>query len=206
VSFDHWWVGLFIDASEYTLLKPYFNEAAKKAVLSADSQRAIEAWRHHPADFEQEAAISEAAAAEAHAFIWAFNLPGFDALAEEFLTQNGKFTEFVSEERSSRIIMASRHTPVSILWYALGYERACLLPGQVGNMLLHPNDVTAANEKIRLAFAGTSPQDLIDRAKRYCSWSVSEDTVKDILSFLPNGFSHAQKLRLGFLALARPQI
>jgi hypothetical protein len=206
MSFDHWWIGLFIDASECALLKPYFYEAAKKAILSADSQRAIEAWRHHPADFEQEATITEAAAAEAHAFIWAFNLPGFDALAKEFLTRNGKFTEFVSEARSSRIVMASRHTPVSILWHALGYERASLLPGQMGNMLLHPNDVTAANEKIHLAFAGTSPQDLIDRAKRYCGLSVSGDTIQDILSFLPDALSHARKFRLGFLALARPQI
>src|SRR5262249_19673796 len=160
-------------------------EAAKKAVLSEESQRVIEAWRQRPADFEQDLTMSEEAAAQVDAFIWAFNLPGFDGLAREFLTQNGKFAGFVSQERWFRMVIAARNAPVSILWHALGYERASLLPGQMGNMLLHPNDVADAKEKVRRAYAGTSSQHLIEVAKRYCGWSVYEDTLRDVLSFLP---------------------
>ena len=34
--------------------------------------------------------MSEQLAAQAHAFIWAFNLPGFGELAEELVTEDGK--------------------------------------------------------------------------------------------------------------------
>ena len=59
-----------------------------------------------------------------------------------------------------RMAITARHTPVSIVWHALGYERACLLPGRMGNMLLRPSEVAAALEQTRRAYAGTSPQEL----------------------------------------------
>ena len=34
------------------------------------------------------------------------------------------------------MMVCARHTPVSILWHALGHQRAGLLPGKFGNLLL----------------------------------------------------------------------
>jgi hypothetical protein len=207
VSFDHWWIGLFVDEVGYDLLKPDFVAAAERAVLSAQSHQAIAAWRNRPADFEQGASPpSPEAEDEPNTFIWAFNLPGFDELAKQFCVEGGKFTEFLVEEDFFRMAVCGRHTPVSILWHALGYERASLLPGQMGNLLLHPREIEQARVKTRRAYAQTSPQDLLDAARRYCSWSVDDDRLREVIGFLPDGLARAAELQRGFLALARPQI
>jgi hypothetical protein len=207
VSFDHWWIGLFVDEAACQRFKPDFEAAAEKAVLSPQSQQAIAAWQNRPSDFEQGAALSGAETeGEPSAFIWAFNLPGFDELAKQFFVQDGKFADYLIEEHFFRMATCARHTPVSILWHALGHERGSLLPGRMGNLLLHPREIEDASEKTRRAFAAASPPDLLDAARRYCSWSVSDDTLRDVIGFLPDGLARAAELQRGFLALARPQI
>lgn len=101
--------------------------------------------------------------------------------------------------------ITARHTPVSVVWHALGYERAILLPGHFGNMLLHPGEVAGAKERVRLAYARTSSQYLLDAAKR-CGLSVYEQTLVDVTNSLPDGLAQAKERKLGFLALARPRI
>jgi hypothetical protein len=95
---------------------------------------------------------------------------------------------------------------VDIVWYALGYERASQLPGRMGNLLLHPREIEEAREKTRRVYAATSPQDLLETARRYCGWSVPDDALRDVIGFLPNGLARASELQRGFLALARAQI
>jgi hypothetical protein len=102
--------------------------------------------------------------------------------------------------------ICARHTPVGILWHALGHERGSLLPGRMGNLLLHPREIADAREQTRRAYAAASTQDLLDAARRCCSWSVSDDTLREVIGFLPDGLARAAELRRGFLALARPQI
>jgi hypothetical protein len=206
VSFDHWWIGFFVDEGACEHFKPNFAAAAEKAVLSAESQQALAAWRNRPSDFEQDAALSGEVAAQTNAFIWAFNLPGFDDLAAALLTRGDDFAELCTEQNLFRMVIAARHTPVSILWHALGGECPSHLPGRMGNLLLHPREVEAAFERTLCAYAGTSPQNLIEAARRYCGWSVSDDTLRDVVSFLPDGLSRAMERQTGFLALARPQI
>jgi hypothetical protein len=101
--------------------------------------------------------------------------------------------------------IAARHTPFSIVWHALGYERARLLPGQMGDMLLGPDEIAGA-QGTRRAYVGTSPQDLLAAARRYCGSIVDDDTLREVLDFLPDGLARARQLKGGFLALARPQI
>jgi hypothetical protein len=145
-------------------------------------------------------------ASRVNAFIWAFNLPGFDELAREFLVRGGRFAGFPAEERLFRLIIAARHTPVSIVWHALGCEPASLLPGHMGNMLLHPREIAHAQEQAARAYAGTSAHALLDAARRYCSASIYDDTLRDVIGFLPDGLTDARERQSGFLALARPQI
>jgi hypothetical protein len=210
MGFHHWWWGFFTDENEYTRLLPYFTEAAKKAVLSPKSQQAFDAWRRRPSDFEQDA-LTEETAAQINAFIWAFNLPGFNELAYDLLAVRSRTPGFDAgfdiEARFFRWASTAKNTPVSIIWHALGYERASLLPGRMGNMLLHPREIADAKERVCRAYAGTSPQNLLDAAKCYCDRDVSDERLRhDVISFLPDGLARAEELRLGFLALARPQI
>ena len=206
MSFDHWWVGVFVDDATYELIKPDFAAAAKRAVISRQAHQAFAVWRHRPSDFEQGAAITEASAARVSAFISAFNLPGFDGLAERVLTQSGKFSGIAAEQHLFRMLITARNTPVSIVWHALGFERAHLLPGQLGNLLLHAREIDEASEKTQRAYQETSMRDLLEVARRYCSRDVYDDTLREALSFLPEGLKRAKERRRGFLALARPQI
>ena len=167
---------------------------------------ALEAWRQRPTDFEQAAAISQDGAARANAFIWAFNLSGFDQLAEQMVTQSKTFAAFALEDHLFRMTVCARHTPASIVWHALGHARADLLPGQMGNLLLRANQIAPALETTQQAYAGTSPQDLLDRARNFCGWSVDDGVLREVLGFLPDGLAHAQERGRGFLALGRPQI
>jgi hypothetical protein len=113
--------------------------------LSEQAQRAIAAWRTHPSDFEQEAFITRPEVADqANAFIWAFNLAGFVKLTRRIFIEEGPLAAILVEENFFRMAITARHTPVSIAWQALGYERAWLLPGRMGNMLLRPSEVAAA--------------------------------------------------------------
>jgi hypothetical protein len=207
MSFDHWWIGFFVDNRTYEQLKPHFVAAVEQAVLSSEAQQALLAWQHRPSDFEEDAFMRmPEAVAGANAFIAAFNLPGFNELAHEILTQDGPYSNLATEQHLFRMAIAARHTPVSIVWHALGYERAKQLPGQMGNMLLRPDEIADAQEAIRHAYAGTSPQNLLAAARRYCGSSVDDDTLGEVIGFLPDGLSRAWQNGTGFVALARPQI
>jgi hypothetical protein len=206
MSFDHWWLGLYVDAPAYAALRAPFAAAAERAVLSAESRAAIDAWRQRPSDFEQDIATTQERLDQANAFTWAFNLPGFDQLAAEMLTQGGRLTAFGPQEGYAQMTITGRHTPVSILWHVLGYDRAMLLPGRMGNMLLGADAIEAAQAQTRRAYAGTNPDDLLATAHRYASYDAYDDTLREIIDFLPEGLARAKELRRGFLALARAQI
>jgi hypothetical protein len=207
VGVDYWWFGFFVDERIYNLAQPHFAAAAKKTALSRQSRHAIAAWRVNPSDFEQEAFISRPETADqTNAFIRAFNLAGFVELTTDIVTGNGPLTEILNEQSLFRMAITARHTSVSIVWHALGYRRAHLLPGLMGNMLLRPDEVEEALEKARSAYAGTSPQDLLDAARRYCSGSVGDEELRQTLNFLPEGLAAAMQRKSGFLTLACPRI
>jgi hypothetical protein len=207
VGVDYWWFGCFVDERMHERVRPHFAAAAANAALSEQAQRAIAAWRTQPTDFEQEAFITRPEVADqTNAFIWAFNLAGFVELTRRIVTEEGSLAGILVEENSFRMAITARHTPVSIVWHALGYERACLLPGQMGNMLLRPSEVAAALEQTRRAYAGTSPRELLDAARRYCSSSVEDDALHETLDFRPDGLAEALERKCGFLALTCPRI
>jgi hypothetical protein len=207
VGVDYWWFGFFVDERMYNLVQPHFAAAAAKTTLSPESRHAIAAWRVNPSDFEQEGFISRPETADqTNAFIRAFNLAGFVELTTDIVTGNGPVTEILNERSRFRMAITPRHTSVSIVWHALGYRRASLLPGLMGNVLLRPDEVEQALETARSAYAGTSPQDLLDAARRYCSGSVGDDALRETLNFLPDGLDAAMRWKSGFLTLACPRI
>jgi hypothetical protein len=207
VGVDYWWFGCFIDERKHDQIQPHFAAAAANAVLSQQSRQAIAAWRACPSDFEQEAFITRPEVADqTNAFIAAFNLAGFVALTRQILTQEGRLADILAEQSSFRMAITARHTPVSIVWHALGYERASRLPCQMGNLLLRPSEVEEALEKTRRAYAGTAPSDLLEAGRRYCSTSVGDDALHETLDFQPDGLAEALKRKCGFLALTCPRI
>jgi hypothetical protein len=206
MSFAHWWIAISIDEDDYKLIEPYFAAASEKAALSEESRQAIEAWRRDPSHIEQDSSNSETAALLANPFIGAFNLPGFDALAEQFLMANGRFVQFCDEARVLKMAITARYTPVSILWSALGYDRAIRLPGRMGNMILRPDQIVRAQEKTHEAYSVAKPDALLQAAKRYCDQSIDDDSLREIIDFLPAALACAKALRRGLLTLARAQI
>jgi hypothetical protein len=205
MSFDHWWAGFFVDKREHERFKLAFSSAAENAVLTPNAQQALERWRHDPSAYDQ-SEVDQDSSAAADALVRAFNLPGFDDLAAELLTQNGAFADLNVEEKCFRIVIAARHTPVSIVWRALGYESAMLLPGRMGNMLLSAHEIDIALEKVRRAYERSSVQARVYAARAYCDWSVDDHTLRAALSFLPDGLAGARKRGAGFMSLARSQI
>ncbi|HXK19318.1 MAG TPA: hypothetical protein VNG33_16005 [Polyangiaceae bacterium] len=208
MSFDHWWFGLHIDEAEYERFRPGFAAAAAKALLSPEANLALESWRSRPIDFEEpdveQLPMSPEKGDLINHFIWAFNLPGFEDFAAEFIT--GELSDFLTEERVFRFVSAKRNTPVSVLWHALGDARASLLPGLMGNLLLHPRDISEAHDRVTRAYAGTSAAGLFEQAMRYCASNVTaDDTLTELISFLPDGLQRARDLGKGFLSLARAQ-
>jgi hypothetical protein len=206
MSFAHWWIAISIDDDDYKVIEPHFATASEKALLSNEQRQAIEAWRRSPSCFDQDNATSDAEASLADAFIGAFNLPGFDELAEQFLAGDGRFVALLNEQRALKMAIAARHTPVSILWRALGYDSAIRLPGRMGNMILRPDQIVAVEQEMRSAFSETNPEALLPTVKRYCDHSVDDESLREILNFLPDSLARARAFGRGLLTLARAQI
>ena len=208
MSFDYFWIARFIDDREHARIAPYFAAAASRSELPLEARQAIADWRVHPSDYEEEAwheTTPEEQVERVRAFQRAFNLPGFVELQPELGTTNGALSDIEYNLQNARMTMTARHPTVSILWHALGFERAQALPGQMGNLLLRPKDVEAALEATRRAFEGLSRKGLLAAARRFCGHSVSDDTLREVLNFLPDGLETASARKAGFLALAHPQ-
>jgi hypothetical protein len=80
------------------------------------------------------------------------------------------------------------------------------LPGQMGNVILHPWEIADAEEETRQAYSGTAPAALLQAAKLYCDHSVGDDVLREIIDFLPGNLARARQAGHGLLTLARAQI
>lgn len=208
MAFDYWWIGLFVDEREHARIQPHFAAATAKSPLSAEAWQAIDDWRAHPSEYEEDAWLtaSDELAFRVHAFFRAFNRPGFVELARKLVTMEGTLSDLVDEQHVFRMITTARHPTVSIVWHALGSERAQALPGQMGNLLLSASEAEAALETTRQAYQGVSREEMLAAARRFCRCSVDDDTLGEAMSFLPDGLEAAIARRAGFLALACPQV
>jgi hypothetical protein len=201
VSFDHWWLGLLLDPGDVERIAPEFAAAEAAAILSPEATRALAAWRAQPTRFGR-----DAAGELVDAFIWAFNLPGFDALAERLCTDGDAYGNLLAPERVFRFAMIARHTPVSIVWQALGDARAAQLPGRMGNLLLRPAEVAGALAAVERAYDGLPERAMLDAATAYCGVDASGNELSDVIGFLPEGLARAAAEGKGFLSLARAQV
>jgi hypothetical protein len=207
VSVDYWWIGFFVDEAMHARIKPHFDAARAKSTPSPEACQAIEAWRGRPCGFEETApGPTREMAGQVNAFLRAFNLSGFVALGKQLLARDGALADLLNEQTLFRMASTARHPPVSMVWHALGFERAKGLPGQMGNMLLRPDEVEAALEATRRAYEGPTTDDLFASARRYCGLSANDETLREALTFQPDGLSAALSWNEGFFALTCPRI
>jgi hypothetical protein len=152
MSVSHWWVGFLIDEAEHERVLVRFQEAADKAVANPAADSILEAWKRRPSDFDHGDSYGSIADGERiNAFISAFNVPAFRELGLEFF--KGELRDHIAEQRFFRFVSVRRCTPVSIVWQVLGPERALLLPGNLGNLLLRAAEVPSAVEKVEQAYS-----------------------------------------------------
>jgi hypothetical protein len=207
LSVNYWWIGFFVDEAMHARIKPHFDAATAKSALSAEAQQAIASWCERPSGYEETAPGPTREKAErTNAFLSAFNPSGFVALARQLLAHDGALADLLAEQKLFRMASTARHPPVSMVWHALGFERAKGLPGQMGNMLLSPAEVEPALEATRRAFEGPPADHLLAVARRYCGLSVNDESLREALTFQPDGLAAAFEWNEGFFALTCPRI
>ena len=204
MSFDYYWFSCLLDDAAHERFEPRFLEAKQRARLSTESQRALDSWESDLSQFDGGHSLSAEASRLIHPVMQAFNLPGFDDLGKAFVS--GDLSDYMSEETSFRFIILKRGAPASVLWRALGFDRARVLPGLFGNLLLAAHEVEPALAQVRRAYAGTSIDELVRLSLPMVADSNTESDVREILTMLPEGLERAHELGQGFLAVARPQV
>lgn len=198
MSFSYWWFSCFLNNTDYHELIPLASEAKRKANLRIWSSAELAYWQNH---LKQSNISNELHKKNYNKFISAFSVDGYTEFAKEIIDKN-----MLSEENCFRFIITNRCPPVAILWQAIGYEKALLLPGNMGNIFLSSDELEDSLSKTNQAFAGLNMDVAIERGVRFAGHSNSSIDILDVLTHLPEGLSQALKLRKGFLALARPQI
>ena len=153
-------LGNYLTIYWYKLAPDYWDKYPSRvnAVTGARAQEIVKCVSPY---LDQDAARDDAQAEALNAFIWAFNLPGYRELAGEILGATGALEAFCNEEHVFRLAMAKRNTPLSLLWCTLGPDRAALLPGRLGNMLVSRDGIAAALDQTQRAFAGKSKSALL---------------------------------------------
>jgi len=201
MSVSHWWISLLIDEAEHARLLPSFRSAVEVSVPD-EGQRAIELWRSDPESFE-----SLGDNDHVNEFLWAFNLPGIDDFSKGLFFSGGEFSSYLGGDRMFRFVTIARHPPVAVLWHALGYDRARMLPGVMGNLLAAPNEVPTTLEAVTRAYKGTAAKRLLATGRRLCESSIySSEPVKQTISHLPDLLTRARDEGRGVIAFARCEL
>jgi hypothetical protein len=205
MSISNWWIGYLLTEEDHARILPRFEAARLLAAPShAVHAPAIEAWKANPEKFEDRRENHTAQAGEAiNAFIDAFRLPGYDALMKAFAMKGGGLEDLSREDVVFRFASLPSNPPVAVLWHALGFERARALPGNMGNLLVHPRDVPRAFEEVSAAYLGLDVANAVERGHSFCRTRVhSREDVEEVVTFLPDGLRRAAELGKGFCAVA----
>jgi hypothetical protein len=189
---SQWWLGCYVSDSEYDEILPEFKKAEAKAVLSNEAIAGIELWKQNQENPEWLDNRSS------NDFLCAFDLPGFREFGESEL-----FLSKVTEENTHRFIIVNVFTPVSILWYALGYKNSKRLPGKMGNFIVRSTEVENTLKLINEIFDSLDQEELVSKAMKYAGSRTDKERVKEIITMLPDGLEKALEKKTGIIFLAR---
>lgn len=207
MSFSYWWFSCFLSDSDHQRLLPLVSEAERKTVLQPETETVLAFWRSHPERFEESWMLSVYRDIRRQQSIWydkfiaTFNLPGYIEFGEAIVSE-----EFLSKETCFRFIITRRCPPVAVLWHALKYERAVLLPGTMGNLFLSADQIADALTQTNYALRDLNLNEAIERGMRFAGHSNNTENISEIITHLPQGLLHALEIGMGFMAVARPQI
>lgn len=205
MSFNHLWFSCLLSQADEQYFQPMFAEAQKKAILSSQSEEALQYWQSNLDRFTIDWLLSVSLEERKihgewyNRFVWAFNLPGYTELAAEIAS-------FLSEETCFRYISIGGCSPVAVLWQAIGRERALLLPGTMGNVFLTAKQIASAAAQTKNALRDLAMNEAVTRGVALVGESDSEDSVRSIITHFPEGLQRAIDTGRGFMALARPQL
>ena len=205
MSYGHWWFCKLVDDEEVAELRPAFEAAAAQVARSPAQQAAYREWLHAGECIDLRDGRRRAAEEDQRVgnwfneFTWIFNPEPFRELGEAVLAT-------LDEDTSAGFLMMSNCAPVAVLWQALGAARAEKLPGVLGNLLIPADGVGTALAQVREAMAGLDYDDAIERGHALCGFRNPRSEVRPVLDLLPQGLERALGARLGFLAIARPEL
>ena len=184
------------------LIHPLFNEALKTSYLSPESQSTLEKWHLDPqCVVHRELSKGGWNTLDVNAFIWAFSLEGFLEFAIKLYAMTEEGILPLDDRNNFAFYMFSRCSPVSILYFALGPERAALLPGFMGNMLLSPKEVSQALHSVNVVFENFDIDQGVKKALQYYgSGHTSASAIREILETLPIGLKLAKERQCYFLS------
>jgi hypothetical protein len=97
-------------------------------------------------------------------------------------------------------IGTDRTVPTAVLWYAIGPDKAALVPGRFGNMLLQNAEIPDALERISSALA-VAPSEFAERVGFMLEHTNNdhEETIRELRTKLIDALSQAKGLGVGFM-------
>jgi hypothetical protein len=195
MSISQWWMHTLVPDDAFETVRSAFEQAREHEVLPA-----------LPALNELEAAVAQNAHARSpeglalivryHA---SFNLQAYADVGRRLF--QGDFGFEVTAESTAGFVTTRNITPVSILYFAVGYEKARPLPGQFGNALIPYGQLDHIKEQFARTFYDR--ERCIDRASMLYSLDHSpcKEDATDIVDAWPNAIRRAKERRAGLLSI-----
>lgn len=205
MSFDFWWVLGFVKPEEDGLLRPYFDRALGDAEFNDKANAIFRKWRADP----DCVMFSKDTYDDYVAFCYAFLPPDLGI----HVVGTGDCTFDVGEDSVFKFLIFGGHSPCSLLWGVLGADRAAILPGVRGNLLLRPDEVGPALDAVEQAFSGL-PDDA-ELLKQACDFlgykrgrlaDHESATILEILRALPETLAEAKGRNVGVFAVGMTQL
>ncbi|MDQ3109859.1 MAG: hypothetical protein M3R17_08180 [Bacteroidota bacterium] len=199
---SHYWFSCFVSDSEYQEILPSFERAESNAILSKKSEMGIEFWKRNQANVDWYGPDGKVW----NDFLCAFDLAGYKELTTSICKSGEMFGNFLNEQNVHRFIIINNYTPVSILWYALGFESSNRLPGKMGNLLVHSTEVNKLLKEVDEIFSKRKQEDLISKAKSYVEQAADEKLILEVITMMQKGLEKAVEKGKGIFFLASAQL
>lgn len=219
MSYDFWWWHCGLTEKEYNDLKPDFFYAEKSAVISEHYRATYDLCNQSPLCIlpkfisynelpieKKDSKIYKNGYIESglsNEFSLAFDVPQFQKIFHKLpLKEDGVF----------RFISTGGITPVSVLYFTLLPYVAEKLPGFVGNMIVHYDDIDQTLDKVN-NILNTLDEQAWDRARRFINTCTAgqpsmqyDDKIQEIFWVLPEILIEAKQNGLCFASITRPQL
>lgn len=131
----------------------------------------------------------------------------FMELLTELFVRNPPILSKSIQESIVEMIITNRVGATEMLWGGLGWKKANILPGYLGNMLVKTEEVESVLTTIEKIFEEVNYDEFIERAKCIGIRGNCNESIAEILPFLIlSALRKISEENKGFLALSHPHI